>query len=70
VKSLDSLCKPRASVFDKSKRDTVLDLVNLARGEIDPGEFFDENWVTEGMKTLLRQAFLRLEGRSPKAYSS
>lgn len=64
MKSLDSLCKPRASVFDKSKRDTVLDLINLARGDIDPGEFFDENWVTEGMKTLLRQAFLRLEGRS------
>jgi hypothetical protein len=64
MNSLDPLCKPRASIFDKSKRDTVLDLINLARGEIDPGEFFDENWVTEGMKTLLRQAFLRLEGRS------
>jgi hypothetical protein len=38
--------------------------MNLARGEIDPGEFFEENWITEGMRTLLRQAFLRLEGRS------
>jgi predicted AAA+ superfamily ATPase len=64
VKSLDSLCKPRESVFDRSKRDTVLDLASLARDEIDPREFFEENWITEGMKTLLRQAFLRLEGRS------
>jgi hypothetical protein len=64
VKTLDLLCKPRASVFDTSKRDTVLDLTNLARGQIDAGEFFEENYVTDGMKTLLRLAFMRLEGRS------
>ena len=31
---------------------------------IDPKEFFDENYITEGMRILLEQAFLRLEGKS------
>jgi predicted AAA+ superfamily ATPase len=44
--------------------------MNLARGEIDPGEFFEENWITEGMRTLLRQAFLRSKAAHHKASSS
>jgi hypothetical protein len=64
MKSLYELCKPRDSVFDPQKRDTVLDLTDLIDGRIDPGEFFEENWVTEGMKALLEHGMRRLEGKS------
>ncbi|MFC2055689.1 DUF499 domain-containing protein [Chloroflexota bacterium] len=36
----------------------------MIEDKIDPGEFFEENFVTEGMKTLLEQSFRRLEGKS------
>lgn len=62
--SLKQLCQPRKSVFDKTKRDTVLDLSDLVQGKIDGTEFFTENFVTEGMRTLLTEAFRRLEGKS------
>lgn len=64
MKSLQQLCEPRAGVFDSQRRDTVLDLTDLISGRIKPGEFFDENFITEGMKTLLDQGFRRLEGKS------
>ena len=57
-------CIPRASTFDPTRRDTVLDLSNLIDGRIDPDEFFAENHITEGMKTLLTEGFRRLEGKS------
>lgn len=55
-------CLPRASVFDSTKRDTVHDLLDLVEDRIDPKRFFDENFVTQGMRTLLDEAFKRLEG--------
>ena len=55
---------PRAGVFDHTRRDTVLDLTDLARDRIDPAEFFAENHVTEGMETLLTEGIRRLEGKS------
>lgn len=64
MKSLHDLCKPRDSVFDPQKRDTVLDLSDLVDGRIDPADFFAENYITEGMKALLKNAFLRMEGKS------
>ncbi len=64
MKSLHDLCKPRASVFDPQKRDTVLDLTDLVDDRIDPAEFFTENYITEGMKTLLEHGMRRLEGKT------
>ncbi len=64
MQALKQLCEPRQSVFDKTKRDTVLDLSDLAKSSIDGEVFFTENFVTEGMKTLLVEAFRRLEGQS------
>src|SRR5215210_6748061 len=64
MKTLQQLCVPRPSVFDAQRRDTVLDLTDLSGGKIDPAAFFAENYVTEGMRTLLELAFRRLEGRS------
>jgi hypothetical protein len=64
MKTLSQLCKPRDSVFDPQKRDTVLDLTDLVDDRIDPAEFFAENHITEGMKALLEHGMRRLEGKS------
>jgi len=64
MKRLKHLCVPRSSVFDTQRRDTVLDISDLSGDRIKPDEFFRENYITEGMKTLLEQAFRRLEGKS------
>ena len=64
MQSLQKLCVPRSSVFDKQRRDTVLDISDLVSDKIDPASFFEENFITEGMKTLLEQGFMRLEGKS------
>lgn len=62
--TLHQLCIPRQSVFDTQRRDTVLDISDLITDRIDPAAFFEENFITEGMKTLLEQGFRRLEGKS------
>lgn len=64
MKRLKDNCTPRASAFDPTRRDTVLDLSDLVGKRIDPAAFFAENYVTEGMKTLLTEGFQRLEGQS------
>ena len=62
--NLSQLCAPRQSVFDSQRRDTVLDINDLINDKIDPAGFLEENFITEGMKTLLEQGFRRLEGKS------
>lgn len=64
MQTLDQACKPRDSIFDPSRRDTVLDLTDLVSGRIDPEAFFRENHVTEGMRILLTEGFRRLEGKT------
>lgn len=66
MKSLKQLCVPRASVFDKSRRDVVLDILftDLAENKIDPDDFFAENYLTDGMKRLLENEFWRFERKS------
>jgi hypothetical protein len=71
MSTLKALCEPRSSIFDSSKRDTVLDLTDLADflagrkgAKIQPAEFFAENHITEGLHTLLFEGFRRLEGKS------
>ena len=64
MRSLAANCQPRASVFDKARRDTVLDLTDLIQGRIDPEAFFRENHLTVGMRILLTEGFRRLEGRT------
>ncbi len=61
---LSNLCVPRKSVFDASRRDTVLDLTDLLDAKIDPAEFFTENYLTDGLKQLLRHGLRRLAGQS------
>lgn len=64
MKPLSELLATRPSVHDAAFRDTVLDLKDLQGSNIDPANFFAENFVTDGMRDLLTQAFKRLEGRS------
>ena len=64
MKTLRQLCKPRQSVFDRNRRDVVLDLTDLVEDRVKPVEFFAENYLTDGMKRLLREAFRRFEGKS------
>jgi len=64
VKTLKQLCTPRKTVFDRARRDVVLDLTDLIEDRIIPEEFFEENWQTDGMKRLLREAFRRFDGAS------
>ncbi|MFC1994401.1 DUF499 domain-containing protein [Chloroflexota bacterium] len=67
MKSLQALCTPRESVFDTTRRDTVLNLMHLAEDKIDGKSFLEENWTTAGMQTLLIEAFRRLQGKSDQA---
>jgi Protein of unknown function (DUF499)/Fn3 associated len=64
MKSLADNCKPRESIFDKARRDTVLDLTDLIQNRIDAETFFRENHITEGMRILLTEGFRRLEGKT------
>lgn len=65
VKTLHDACVPRESVFDPAVRDTVYDIDDLDK--LDPRRFFEENYVTAGMRQLLTEAFSRLEGKSQSA---
>lgn len=67
MKSLFDLCKPRESIFDASKRDTVLNLSHLVGDKIDAKAFFEENYVTGGMEVLLKESFRRLQGKTDQA---
>ncbi|HRY33039.1 MAG TPA: DUF499 domain-containing protein [Bacteroidales bacterium] len=64
MKSLSQQLTVRPSVFDKNRRDVVLDITNLIAGQVDPDDFFKENYITRGMQDLYRAVFKRLEGNS------
>jgi hypothetical protein len=60
--SLLTLCKPRASVFAADRRATVLSLETFLKGQVNGPEFFEENYFTNGMLTLVDRAFRHLGG--------
>ena len=60
--SIHSLCKPRPSVFSSDRRATVLSLDTFLKGQINGREFFEENYFTNGMLTLIDRAFRHLGG--------
>lgn len=64
MKTLKQLCVPRDTIFDAAKRDTVISINQLIRGQVDPEQFFSENYMTQGMRLLLENCFKRLEGKS------
>ncbi|MCB1859932.1 MAG: DUF499 domain-containing protein [Gammaproteobacteria bacterium] len=60
--SIQSLCKPRPSVFAADRRATVLSLDTFLKGQVNGPEFFEENFFTNGMLTLVDRAFRHLGG--------
>jgi predicted AAA+ superfamily ATPase len=60
--SIHSLCKPRSSVFAADRRATVLNLDTFLKGQLNGPEFFEENFFTNGMVTLMDRAFRHLGG--------
>ena len=64
LQTVKQACVPRSGTFDLNRRDTVLDLDDLVADRISPGDFFAENYITEGMRVLLTKGFERLEGHS------
>ena len=60
--SIQSLCKPRPSVFAADRRATVLSLDTFLKGQVNGTEFFQENYFTNGMNTLVDRAFRHLSG--------
>ena len=60
--SINSLCKPRPSVFSSDRRVTVLSLDTFLKGQINGREFFEENYFTSGILTLVDRAFRHLGG--------
>ena len=60
--SIHALCKPRPSVFAADRRATVLNLDTFLKGQVNGREFFDENFFTNGMITLVDRAFRHLAG--------
>ncbi len=64
MKTLAQSLKIRPSVFDKNRRDVVLDMTDLmVEDRINPDHFFEENYITAGMKALYEAVFRRLEGQ-------
>ncbi|PHS35622.1 MAG: glycosyl transferase [Alkaliphilus sp.] len=64
MKTIKRALTVRDSVFDETKRDDTLDLSNLTDKNIDVKRFFDETFITEGMKLLFDTAFKRFRGQS------
>ncbi|MGF1531334.1 MAG: DUF499 domain-containing protein [Puniceicoccaceae bacterium] len=62
--SLHNHCTPRSSVFSADRRATVLSLDTYLRGQVNGKEFFEENYFTNGMITLVDRAFRHLGGNS------
>lgn len=59
---LSILCTPRPSVFAADRRATVLNLDTFLKGLVNGPEFFEENFFTNGMLTLVDRAFRHLGG--------
>ena len=60
--SLQNLCTPRESVFEADRRATVLSLDTFLKGQVQGKEFFEENYFTSGMTTLVDRVFRQLSG--------
>jgi hypothetical protein len=68
MENIYKLCVPRESVFDDLKHDDTLDLTDLIQDRIeDQQRFFEENYVTEGMRQLVSYAFARFNKKSSVA---
>lgn len=61
MKPLSEVFELKDSVKQGQYRDTVLEITDLNQGKIDPHTFFDDNVITEGMRSLLKGVFERFD---------
>ncbi len=67
LKSVRDLCKPHELALDFALADQIEDL-SSANGDMKVGEaFFQKNYLTAGMRTLLEMGLKRLDGRDKQA---
>lgn len=62
VNTILELCKPRESIFQSNYTDDVISITNLTNGKISGSAFFEETYLTDGMKRLFDTAFRRFNG--------
>lgn len=68
ISTVQELCELDNNALDFALSDQVEHLSDLiTNAEKDAKEFFSKNFVTEGMKKLLKQGLLRLNGKSNQA---
>jgi len=67
MKTVQSSCKPRSNILRAAEQSYALNLTDFARGLIDPNQFFQENFITEGMDQLIRLAFERFQRKNDTA---
>lgn len=65
--SLARHCTPRSSVFDRNRRDVVLDLSDFLDDRIEGEVFFAENYMTGGMRALVENSFARLSSAGDRS---
>jgi hypothetical protein len=63
MKHLRNLCNPRKFDMDTD----VLDIGDLVEDRINPSQFFETNYKTQGMSVLFRTAFEHFMGKSPQS---
>jgi hypothetical protein len=64
MQTIETACRPRKTIFDRNRRDVVLDISDISEGNISPQDFFGENYLTEGMKILFSAVFRRFANQS------
>lgn len=62
MKTLFELCKPRAEVFAARSSEDVQEISDLLSDKINPEKFFEQTYITNGMKRLFDVAFKRFKG--------
>lgn len=62
MKTLFDLCKPREDVFTTRSSEDVQEISDLLSDKINPEKFFEQTYITNGMRRLFDVAFKRFSG--------
>lgn len=62
MKTLFELCKPRDDVFTTRSSEDVQEISDLLSDKIKPEKFFEQTYITNGMRRLFDVAFKRFSG--------
>jgi predicted AAA+ superfamily ATPase len=67
MKTVQDACKLRKNILNASEHSYALNLTDFSKERIGSRDFFDENYITEGMDQLIRIAFDRFQSKSDTA---